>query len=74
MGVIMISSFLPGLPNERLSGSKVADYHHLGSVEVNKNKIKHKWAIFGVIVRLLWIALYFFMMLPCLLSAPILTQ
>jgi hypothetical protein len=49
MGVIMIkicfSSFLSGLPYERLSGSEVVDYHHLGSMEVNDNKIKLKWAI-----------------------------
>jgi hypothetical protein len=57
MGVIMIkncfSSFLSGLPNKRLPGSEVVDYHHLGSVEVNENKIKHKWEIFGVFVCIL---------------------
>ena len=63
---ICFSSFLSGLPYERLSGSEVVDYHHLGSVEVNENKIKLKWAIFGVIVRVLWIALYFSIMLPFL--------
>jgi hypothetical protein len=70
MGVIMIEicfySF-SDLPNIGLSGSEVVDHHHLGSEEVNENKIKHKWAIFGVFVRVLWIALYFFILLPFLL-------
>jgi hypothetical protein len=70
MGVIMIeicfSSFLSGVPNKGLSGIEVVDHHHFGSVEVNENKIKHKWAIFGVFVRVFWIALYFFILLPFL--------
>jgi hypothetical protein len=49
MGVIMIeicfSSSLPSWPNERLLGPEVVDHNHLGSAEVNENKIKHKWSI-----------------------------
>jgi hypothetical protein len=56
MGVIMIKicfySSLPSWPNERLLGPEVVNHNHLGSAEVNENKIKHKWAIFGVFVRI----------------------
>jgi hypothetical protein len=69
MGVIMIeicfSSFFSDLPNKGLSGSEVVDHHHLGSEEVNENKIKHKWAIFGVFARIMDSAL-FFILLPFL--------
>jgi hypothetical protein len=45
---ICFSSSLPCSPEEKLTRPEVLDNHHLGSVEVNENKIKQKWAIFGV--------------------------
>jgi hypothetical protein len=49
-----------------MKGQEVVDHNHLGSAEVDENKIKHKRAIFGVFARVLWIALYFFILLSFL--------